>query len=88
MGDLSQLDGKIPLSLTAVAPILVTISTPLKWEAWATELEPHPDQEYAWYNVAAIKQGFRIGFNYKNHCCNSAKSSNVTAVKHGGNTIP
>ena len=82
MGDLSQLDGNIPLSLTAVPPILGTISTPLKWEAWATELEPHPDKEYARYIVAGIKQGFRIGFNYKNHRCNSAKSNMLSAVQH------
>ena len=82
MGDLSQLDGNIPLSLTAVPPILGTISTPLKWEAWATELEPHPDKECAQYIVAGIKQSFRIGFNYKNHRCNSAKSNMLSAIQH------
>ena len=34
----------------------------------------HSDQEYAQYIVAGIKQGFRIGFNYKNHLWSSIPS--------------
>ena len=32
--------------------------------------------------MAGIKQGFKIGFDYKNHCCNSAKSNMLSAVQH------
>ena len=82
MGDLSKLEGNVPVSPSTVPPILGSISTPLKWEAWATELESHPDREYAQYIVAGIKQGFRIGFNYESHRCNSAKSNMFSAVQH------
>ena len=82
MGDLSKLEGNVPVSPSTVPPILGSISTPLKWEAWATELDSHPDREYAQYIVAGIKQGFRIGFNYESHRCNSAKSNMFSAVQH------
>ena len=82
MGDLSKLEGNAPVSPSTVPPILGSISTPLKWEAWATELDSHPDREYAQYIVAGIKQGFRIGFNYESHRCNSAKSNMFSAVQH------
>ena len=58
------------------------LDSPLKWEAWTNKLESHPDQEYVQYIVAGIKQGFRIGFNYKNHRCNSAKSNMFSVVQH------
>ena len=82
MGDLSKLEGNVPVSPSTVPPILGSISTPLKWEAWATELDSHPDREYAQYIVAGIKQGFGIGFNYESHRCNSAKSNMFSAVQH------
>jgi len=81
-GDLIQMDRYVQGSPTAVPPILASISTPLQCEAWAAELRAHPDQEYAQFIVKGIEHGFRIGFDYQNCHCVSAKSNMLSASQH------
>ena len=81
-GDLIQMDRCVQGSLTVVPPILASISTPLQREAWAAELRAHPDQEYAQFIVKGIEHGFRIGFDYQNCHCVSAKSNMLSASQH------
>jgi len=81
MGNLIQMDRCVQGSRTAVPPILASISTPLRCEAWAAELRAYPDLEYAQFFVKGIEHGFRIGFDYQNCPCVSAKSNMLSIFK-------
>ena len=58
--DLLALDRCIAPAATT-APALAQIATPLKVEAWTQSLRRHPDQRFANYIIAGLKEGFRIG---------------------------
>ena len=82
MGDLCELDSCIPLDPSPIPPALQTIATPLKRAAWAWELCLHPDQEFADFILRGLERGFRIGFDYRNHRCTSARRNMLSAVQH------
>lgn len=42
---------------------LARVVTPLRLEEWTSELQAHPDQEFAKYILRGIDTGFRVGFN-------------------------
>ena len=45
--------------------VLSEISTPWDWRAWEDMLHTHPDREFADIIVNGIREGFRIGFEYR-----------------------
>ena len=82
MGDLHELDSCIPLDPSPIPPALQMIATPLKRAAWAWELRLHPDHEFADFILRGLERGFRIGFDYRNHRCTSARRNMLSAVQH------
>ena len=73
--DITPINQKIP-------PILTQVSSPLRIEEWASNLYQHPDKEFSSYIVKGLREGFKIGFGFKEHSCTSAKSNMRSAVKN------
>ena len=48
---------------------LSQVHTPLMIGAWEKELASHPDQERVSYLLNGLRNGFRIGYNYKDNTC-------------------
>ena len=46
-------------------PGMEAINTPLDWRQWEVCLADHPDDLYRNYITKGIRDGFRIGFDYK-----------------------
>ena len=49
----------------ALPPGMEAINTPLDWRQWEVCLADHPDDLYRNYIIKGIRDGFRIGFDYK-----------------------
>ena len=62
---LLEMDRRSPQAPCDLPPTLCSITTPLKVERWAEELQAHPDQVFSNYILQGIRNGFRIGFNYQ-----------------------
>ena len=82
MEDLLELNRRVPSDVMTLPEGVNTIATPLCWEAWARELQSHPDREFAEYIVGGIQHGFRIGFDYQAHRCSSASRNMMSARQH------
>ena len=69
--------------LPPLPPHLSAISTPMDWRAWDLALEQHADREFAEVITRGIKEGFRIGFNYRRlpHT-RSASRNMISAHEH------
>ena len=63
------------------APILSSISTPLRVEAWSLALSSHPDRAFAHYITDDLHSGFRVGFRYGSPL-RSASSNMLSALDH------
>ena len=55
------------------------IVTPLQVSTWEKGLADHPDREFVKFLCTGIKEGFRVGFNYREHRCRTA-SGNMSSV--------
>ena len=82
MGDLRELDLCVPLEPKALPHALSVVVTPLRREAWSSELQAHPDAEFVRFILQGLENGFRIGFEYVRHTCTSAKRNMLSAVQH------
>ncbi|KAL5471327.1 hypothetical protein EMCRGX_G029431 [Ephydatia muelleri] len=58
------------------------ITTPLEWSEWEEALKSHPDQQYRAYIVTGLREGFRVGFDYAHHSCQSATRNMHSAREH------
>ena len=56
------------------------IVTPLRVSTWEKGLADHPDREFAKFLCTGIREGFRVGFNYREHQCRKA-SGNMRSVE-------
>ena len=63
----------------SVPEVLQQIRTPLNVFEWEKCLRTHPDKEFSEYIIQGLTQGFRIGFCYHNHTCQSARSNMQSA---------
>ena len=69
MEDLLSLDACRPSNMDKALPLeLHGITAPLDWIEWDKALAAHPDQQFREYIVNAIKEGFRLGFDYSKSC--------------------
>ena len=82
MADLLELERCVPQEPRAIPPLMEAVVTPLRLAVWLTELRAHPDVEFARFIVRGLEQGFRVGFEYGNHTCTSAKRNMLSAVQH------
>ena len=55
MEDLLELNRRVPSDVVTLPEGVNMIATPLCWEAWARELQSHPDREFAEYIVGGIQ---------------------------------
>ena len=58
------------------------ITTPLEWSEWEEALKSHPDQQYRAYIVTGLREGFRVGFDYAHHSCQSTTRDMHSAREH------
>ena len=65
MVDLRALDVCRPLKASVVPDEVGGVSSPLVASEWEAVLAGHPDHEFAVSVVRGIREGFRIGFNYR-----------------------
>lgn len=56
--------------------------TPYKIAEWERGLASHPDQEFVRYVCSGIREGFRIGYDYHQHCSRSSKRNMKSALEH------
>ena len=80
MEDLRTLSSRTPLSPTTSLKDWYTINTPLRINEWRLQLKEHPDPDFVAYILRGITEGFRIGFNYQDHTCESAKRNMKSAL--------
>ena len=69
-------------TLWEVPNMLFQVHTPLVIGAWEKELVSHPDQERASYLLNGLRNGFRIGYNYKENTCRPCGKNMVSAALH------
>ena len=58
------------------------IISPLKAEVWEVHLRALPDRECADYLLRGLGEGFRIGYDYDNYNCHSARSNMLSALQN------
>ena len=81
--DLLQMNTcKPPQSAQPTPPWLSQVHTPLVLQCWQQHLRDYPDTTFATYLLEGIANGFRIGFNYQQHGCRSAKRNMISANQH------
>ena len=79
---LLQLERCTPSHARKVPETLAQIHTPLIIPAWECALANHPDKEFVSYILAGIRCGFRIGFAYPSHKCQSPKRNMQSAKEY------
>ena len=65
MQDLRVLDSRRPLRAPLIPEGVGVVSSPLVASEWEKVLAGHPDQEFAVFVVRGIREGFQIGFDYR-----------------------
>ena len=56
--------------------------TPLKVAQWDHMLAQHPDRQYVAYLLSGIQEGFRIGYERREHVLGSARKNMKTAMEN------
>ena len=84
MEDLRTLSNRVPPSTSGATPppSWGAINTPLVVDEWRRQLVEHPDRDFAQYLLRGITEGFRIGFNYRDCKCESAKRNMQSAINN------
>ena len=68
------------LQPTPLPPWLSDIVTPLTHDMWAAAMQEYPDKLFKEYILSGIKNGFRVGFNYR-HKSLVARTSNMASAR-------
>ena len=71
-----------PLKPTPLPKTLEVINSPLAVNEWRVLLCDHPDEEFKSYLLQGMVEGFRIGFNYGQCKCKSAKRNMLSAMQN------
>ena len=82
MDELVELDSRRKEGPVMVSTMLTTYPSPLKWRDWEDCLATHPDRRFADYITNGIREGFRIGYDYRSHKCKKATSNMRSATDH------
>lgn len=83
MSDLRILGQRVPpLDANKLSGELCAIRTPLKVAAWERHLQSLPDRDCAEYLLKGLREGFRIGFDYRTSSCRSAKRNMLSAIQN------
>ena len=61
---------------------LTGVFTPLKVAQWDHMLAQHPDRQYVAYLLSGIQEGFRIGYERREHVLGSARKNMKTAMEN------
>lgn len=81
--DLLRMSACIPLPMAQPTPPgLDQVHSPLVLQRWRQSLQNYPDTTFAKYLLEGIAGGFRIGFDYQQHKCRSAKRNMLSATQH------
>ena len=72
----------IPHNLPSPPTRLAMVNSPLVVDQWRALLSEHPDGEFKELLLSGIVEGFRIGFNYIQSDCRSAKRNMLSAIQN------
>ena len=79
MGHLRTLAGRTPCNPSPIPRSLSAVNSPLVVDQWRMLLSDHPDEDLKSYLLGGMREGFRIGFNYSQCECKSAKRNMLSA---------
>lgn len=82
INDLLSLDSCRPVNALSLPEACRQIRTPLKVEVWASQLRNHPDKAFVNYILSGIREGFRLGFDYKDSKLLPARSNMRSAINN------
>ena len=83
MEHLRAISSRVPSTPTSFPHTTFSaINTPLIVDEWRHQLSEHPDAEFTDYLVRGMTEGFRIGFNYQECTCRSAKRNMLSAIQN------
>ena len=77
--DLMKLDSHRPPKIVPLPTNCTVTTTPLKVNEWEAALGAHPDRLFVQYILHGISEGFRIGYNYSQASCSSARGNMKSA---------
>ncbi len=80
--NLLQLEACLPPVEHRVPAMLAPVHTPLFIPAWERELATHPDRDRVSYLLNGLRNGFRIGYNYRHNSCRSRARNMASASMH------
>ena len=69
-------------TLLEAPEIIKEVESPLVVDKWASQLQDHPDQQFAVYILEGISKGFRIGFQYSSHVTEASCVNLVSAFQN------
>ena len=82
MDDLRSMDACRPLKARVVPDEVGVVSSPLVANEWEVVLAGHPDREFAEFVVQGLREGFRIGFDYRRHLGKKTPKNMRSASEH------
>ena len=82
MQDLQVLARRTPAAPQPLPRPLTMVNTPLRVEAWQSQLRLHPDPDFKQYIVGGITHGFRIGFQYSSNSPKGAERNMQSALEN------
>ena len=68
--------------------ILPEIHSPLQASVWASELSGHPDKVYVKYILQGISEGFRIGFDRRQHISSASNNLHMDVPEVASHRVP
>ena len=77
--DLLELDSYLPVAGQVSNKMLAKVNTPLQVTEWERAMASHPDREFVEYLLRGIREGFRIGYNYRGQTCSPASKNMLSA---------
>ena len=82
MDDLRAMDTCRPLNASVVPDGVGAVRSPLVANEWEAVLAGHPDREFAEFVVRGLREGFRIGFDYRRHLGEKTPKNMRLASEH------
>ena len=76
------MDACRPLKARVVPDEVGVVSSPLVANEWEAVLAGHPDREFADFVVQGLREGFRIGFDYRRHLGEKTRKNMRSVSEH------
>lgn len=81
-GDLMAMRACTPITSRVYDADWSKVVTPLRALVWERKLASHPDREFAHWVCEGVREGFRLGFDYRRCHCRSAGGNMRSVIEH------